>query len=234
MDTLIHLIQNVNTDCNLSNKIKIHKFTENNFEREKSYHNLVFCILDNYDPILSNALKTDKKLFFNQRISEICSQIEENPSIFYDKFKYNKRGMSIQDIQISIQSSINNNIQYSALNYLNDLYKTHFVLIDSNKKEYYETSPKNYNKKYIYFRKNNYELSDTIPSEFVNEEINKCSFVTLSTKKIYESYLMPMNKYKLNELHDEAVKINMNTQQNGKSKLKKVLYEEINNYYLNN
>tara|TARA_Y100001970_G_C14059300_1_gene763313 strand:+ start:115 stop:822 length:708 start_codon:yes stop_codon:yes gene_type:complete len=235
MDTLIHLIENINTDCNFSKKITIHDFTENNLKREKNYNNLIFCILDNYDPILSNSSEEDKKLVFKQRISEICSQIEENPSIFYNKFKYNKKNISIQYIQKSIQVSIDGDIQYySSLNYLNDLYKTHFVLVDSIKKEYYETSDKNYLKKYILVRNNNYELNDMISSEFIKKDINNCTFVVIDSQKIYASYLMPMNKYKLADLQNEAKKINISILMNGKAKLKKVLYDEINIHYLNN
>ena len=45
---------------------------------------------------------------------------------------------------------------------------------------------------------------------------------------------MPMNKYKLADLQNEAKKKNINILMNGKAKIKKVLYDEINIHYLNN
>ena len=234
MDFIIQLIKDKNTDCNLSEKITIHRYTEKNLQRVQHYSNLVFCILDNYDQILSNTIEKDRNFVFNQRIFEICSQIEEQPSIFYDKFKYNKRNMSIQKVQHNIQLSSNDKVYYSSLNYLNDLYKTHFVLVDPIKKEYYETSEKNYIKKYISFKNNKYQFCDTVDPTIIKNNIEMCSFVNIVTKKIYDYYLMPMNKYKLADLQNEAKKKNINILMNGKAKIKKVLYDEINIHYLNN
>lgn len=235
MDKLIHLIKDINSDCKFSEKIRVNQFTENKQERSYNYTNLVFCIIDNYDPILSNTPNKDKTLIFKQRISEICSQIEENPGEYYDKMKYNSRTMSIKNIQQSLQiSSQEKTCSFSAINYLNDLYKKHFVLVDESKKEYYETSDKNYEKVYIINHGKKYRLSDSLNITLSRGENHSCFFLEMDIKTVYISHLMPMSKYKLNGLQEEADKININRKENGKTKLKKTLYNEINLYYLNN
>ena len=235
MDNLITLIKDINTDCNLSKKIRKNQFTENKRERSYNYYNLIFCILDNYDPILSNTINKNKKLIFKQRVMEICSQIEENPEKYYNKMKYNSRTMNIKKLQKNIQiSSQENQCYFSVINYLNDLYNKHFVLVDKNKMKYYETSDKNYEKVYIMNSNKMYQICDSLNISISKGDNYDCFFLIMDIKTVYTSYLMPMNKYKLNDLHKEAYKIDIHTKDNGKQKLKKTLYDEINLYYLNN
>ena len=235
MDNLIHLIKDKNNDCNLSEKIKIIKYTENENKREKisNYNNIVFCILDNYDHILSNTEQKEKYLVFKQRVSEISSQIEENKEKYYNKMKYNERTMSCKKIQQQLQiSSQQKKCFYSAINYLSDLYNKHFVFIDKSKNEFYKTNEKNYEKVYIIYDDNKYQLHESYNKEYNEGEQNKCPFLEMDIKTVYVSHLMPMSKYKIDELQNLAKEIDISIKLNGKTKLKKVLYDEINSHYL--
>ena len=64
----------------------------------------------------------------------------------------------LQKFFLILEEHFGFDLKTEPLNYLNDLYKTHFVLVDPIKKEYYETSEKNYIKKYISFKNNKYQF----------------------------------------------------------------------------
>ena len=57
----------------------------------------------------------------------------------------------------------------------------------------------------------------------------------LNVKKldVYQLDLQPIGKYKVTELVELANKINLPLEENGKKKIKKQLYDDINLYYLN-
>ena len=50
---------------------------------------------------------------------------------------------------------------------------------------------------------------------------------------IYQNYLGPLSKYKVNELKEIAFELNLSITENGKSKTKQILYDEINLDQLN-
>ena len=117
MDSIIKLIENNNQDCRFTETIQIGKYLENissdNSSRDNSwYNNLVFCILDNYDLILSNTIKNDKIHILNQRVIEILSKLEDDD--FYNKLGYNEKIMKRRTIQNNLQISLKKKNMISA------------------------------------------------------------------------------------------------------------------------
>jgi len=236
MDPLIQLIRDYNQDCKFTDSIKESNYTEQCDKivdnLNKSYNNLVFCILDNYDIILSNTPENEKYHILNQKVIDILSVIEND--IFYNKFNYNEKIMKRRLIQNGLQLSLKRDNMISSIYYLNDFYKTHFVLIDANKKEYYETTIKNYPKVYLTMNNNKYSLSDTCNPTILSSSLNSLSLFTIDVKpNIYKTYLNSISKYKVGELKDIATNFGISPVDKGKIKTKQVLYDEINSYNLN-
>jgi hypothetical protein len=236
MDPLIQLIGDYNQDCKFTDSIKESNYIEQCDKivdnLNKSYNNLVFCILDNYDIILSNTPENEKYHILNQKVIDILSVIEND--IFYNKFNYNEKIMKRRLIQNGLQLSLKRDNMISSIYYLNDFYKTHFVIIDANKKEYYETTIKNYPKVYLTMNNNKYSLSDTCNSTILSSTLNSLTSFTIDVKpNIYKTYLNSISKYKVGELKDIATNFGISPVDKGKIKTKQVLYDEINSYNLN-
>ena len=110
---------------------------------------------------------------------------------------------------------------------MNDLFKIHLVFVDINKREYYETTEKNYNKVYLCLNRNKFYLTDHLPDNIVKKNITDSVF-NIDVKKVYKTFLEPISKYKINDLRDIASGLNIPLKENNKSKTKNVLYDEIN------
>jgi len=233
MDNLLNHISNNNQDCFFVENIKLSSYIET-IKRKlvNPYNNLVFCILDNNDMILSNTNKKDKKYILNQRVIEILTLIEDKDKI--NSFNYDMKLFNVNKIQVSVQDSLKNKTNLSTILFFNDYYNIHFVIVDYIKKEYFETTFKKYDKNYIIFSKNKiYLYNDYDLTDYKIKNIKELNLINKDIINIYKNYLGPISKYKINDLKEIANKNNISLFQNGKSKIKKVLYEEINNYYLN-
>jgi len=244
-----------NKDGSFTESINKCKFTESLISTEtptetptaiRTYNNFVFCILDNYDLILSNTPYSEKKHVFNQRIIEILSDLDDNEDLCYDKFGFNKKVMKINLIQLSIQSSSKKEKLISSIYYLNELYSTHFVIVDNAKQSYYETSIRKYPIKYLIMNRNKFSLSDKLNTSFIGGDICESIFnIDIKKNNIYKKYLEPIGKYKVDELKIIATKLglsitNNETKQTTKTKqikqttkTKQMIYDEINLYKLN-
>tara|TARA_B100001094_G_C18155719_1_gene786322 strand:- start:1166 stop:1891 length:726 start_codon:yes stop_codon:yes gene_type:complete len=237
MDHLIEKLQGINFDCKFTEQIIEKKYNEDNYPKshQKShpknhemiqYRNFLFCIFDNYDLILSNTPSSDKKITFNQRVSEILSLIDEDQSNYFDNFNYNERTMKKHKIQQNIQSAHKGNKYISSLYYLNDLYKTHFVIVDQFNKEFYETCIKNYPKKYLVFN-GKYRLQDSIPDTYQVSETTDW-ILDILKKNVYKNYLKPISNYKIDELKNIANEKNISIYKDNKIMKKQDIYDKIN------
>jgi hypothetical protein len=244
MNPLIKIIKGYNQDCRFTDSVNESNYIEqvnqivDNLNKshtnlKKSYTNFIFCILDNYDIILSNTPDNEKYHILNQKVINILSEIENDT--FHNQFNYNEKVMKRRLVQNGLQLSLKRSNMISSIYYLNDLYKTHFVLVDANKKEYYETTPKNYPKVYLTMNNKKYSLSDTCNTDFfVSSALNSLTLFTIDVKPtIYKTYLESISKYKVGELKDIATNLEINLINQGKTKTKQVLYDEINLYNLN-
>ena len=143
--------------------------------------------------------------------------------------------MKSKIIQYGLQLSSKKDIMLSTLFYMNDLYKTHFVFVDSMKKRFYKTCFKNYPIRYLIWNHKYYTLEDSI-DQLYTEDIIDNSMITKDLKSMnpYQLYLSAIGNYKIDELREIATKYHILLKDNGKNKVKQVLYNEINNYKLNN
>lgn len=245
MESILNIISNLNQECTFSEKIKETKYSEKNNLDESNvsnvsnesnevnyYNNFVLSILDNYDMILSNT-HNNKHLIFNQRIIDISSDIEDKRDIFYDKFNYNEKVFPIHKIQQSLQLSSKKKRLLSSIYYFNDLYETHFVLVDIQNKRYLETCMKNYPKKYLNYHGNKYSLSDSLDKTYQRAD-QLYHFENDISKNIYKLYLKPIGHYKINELKEIAIELNLPLKKDKKNKIKKEIYDDINLFKMNN
>lgn len=226
---ILNLIHELNSDCDFISSINESSFIEKFKTKEikEDYFNFLLCILDNYDLILSSCSKDEKKILFKKRVIEISSRIDEDSPNFYNNMNYNVKTMKKKLIQNSLHGSMEKEKNISSIYYLNDLYKLHFVFVDLNKREYYETTVKNYDKIYLCLKKNRFSISENLPDNIIKKDINESIF-NIDVKKVYETYLDSLSKYKISDLKEIAAGLNINLKENGKNKTKNMLYNEIN------
>jgi len=169
----------------------------------------------------------EKYFYYKQLIIKICSEIDENMEEKYTRFNYIKRIMNKKKIQSGLQMKN----MLSSLLYLSDYYGFHFVIIKDNK--YYETSLKNYSKKYIIIKNTSYQMVDEIDlSNYSQKDYFDDSFeiennIGIDSLTIYKTNMKAISHYKLSELIEIANKYNIYVKSNGKTKKKKDLYNEI-------
>lgn len=192
---------------------------------------LFFSCFDHHYTMVANK---DKQLYIKQLLVSIATEIDEDKSNKYDNFNYGK-AINSTLIQQGLQSM--NTV--SCLLYLSDYYgvSTH-VYLDS--KKHIVTSDKVRKEFHIKFSNNKWseltdelinELSDYKQGEFT--DLGDALVLDVKTKDIYKKYLNPIGKYKSPELIQIAKDMNIPLVKDGKKKVKKELYDDINFYQLN-
>ena len=156
---------------------------------------------------------------------KICSQMDENPTDFYDTFLFNPKIMKKQCIQQSLQLSEKGDNTLSCLLYLNEYFNTHFVIVSKN--SMFETCLKHKSKDYIQFHNGKYSFV-SFNEQFVLGNEDQIP-IPRDIKKglIYVNPLKPIAKYKVDELKQIANDNNIDLKKNTKPKTKKMLYDEI-------
>lgn len=232
MENLLPLL--TNTDYNFTSKINSNDYIENIRETKiNKYSNFLFCLLDNYDLILSNTPTKDKNIIFHKRISEILSQIDEEE--LCEKYKYNPKKFKSKLIQKNILSCSkdNNSLLLSCIYFFNDYYKTHFKIVNKKNSTIINTCNKDYPIVYIYFD-NNFYL-DKNNKENINESFsilldNSFFTIDIPLKNVYKSYLESIGNYKIDDL--KTIAKNNNVPLSIKMK-KQDIYDKINTHMLN-
>tara|TARA_B100001287_G_C22639028_1_gene509110 strand:+ start:375 stop:1082 length:708 start_codon:yes stop_codon:yes gene_type:complete len=233
MDDIASLLQN--NDYNFIKKINSNTYIESIKNKVTKYTNFLFCLLDNYDLILSNTPSKDKNIVFHKRISEILSQIDEEN--LCEKYKYNSKKFKSRTIQKNILdcSKDKNNLLISCIYFFNDYYQTHFKLVNTKNSMILDTCVKNYPIVYIHTDNNNYYIDKKEPNftskEYILKDLSNDFFVLdIDLKNVYKLYLEAINKYKLDELKDIANEKNITLEIKMK---KKDIYDKINIHMLN-
>lgn len=232
--SLLQLMNELNQECNFTESIKESTLIESIKKQQTKnvqYKSLVECIFSNYDPMYQTIPNQEKNLYVKKLIMEICSDIDEKSEKYYDKFNFNPKIMKKNIIQRSLQLSEQNKNSLSALFYLNDYYKTHFVIVFNQNN--FETCAKNYKKDYILYQNHKYSF---VPenNSYSLDDLSKIPLLNdLKKGSIYKNFLGPLSKYKINELKEIASGLNLSLVENGKSKTKQILYDEINYHQLN-
>jgi hypothetical protein len=232
--SLLQLINELNQECNFTESINESTFIESIKKQESKnlqYKSLVECIFSNYDPLYQTIPNHEKNLYVKKLIMKICSDIDENSEKYYDTFNFNPKIMKKNIIQISLQLSEQKKNSLSSIFYLNDYYKTHFVIVCNQNN--FETCVKNYKKDYILYQNHKYSFVST-DNSYPFDDLSKIPLLNdLKKGSIYLNFLGPVSKYKINELKEIASGLNLSLVENGKSKIKQILYDEINYHQLN-
>jgi hypothetical protein len=235
--SILTIIQDVNQDCKLSNKINDTIFTEGNQESNKDSNNRVTewyptidkCIHSMCDKMISIIPKDDKEFYLDQLIMKICSEIDENENS-YEKCNYNKRIMNKNKIQQGLQ--LDNHL--SSLLYLSDYYRIHFVLVKDD--VYYQTCILPHPKMYLHFKDDHYMISKTTMKDVIKEvsifskDMNYFKIINnlnISNLNIYKTDLKAISNYNLSQLVQLAEENKINHKCNGKNLKKRELYDKI-------
>ena len=189
---------------------------------------LFFSCFDHHYSLIENK---DKQLYVKQLLMSIATEIDEDKSNKYDNFNYLKC-MNSTLIQQGLQSM--NTV--SCLLYLSDYYGVTTHVYVESLKSLIVTSDKVRKTFYIHFKDNKWseltgELPDYNQGEF--KDLGEAFVLDVKTKDIYKKYLNPISKYKSPELIQIAKDMDIPLVKDGKKKVKKVLYDDINLYQLN-
>ena len=205
----------------ISKKINIEpkKYDEkNNF---KNIYELILSFKDNQYQILENSEKdkytSDKKIL-------LCSKVDDE----YDSYNFNKRVLSKSLICANLQKHKDNLL--SLILFYNDYFKINLILCHDDK--YYKSGIKNFDNIYIEYTKNGWIIKDiNFSYDIIYLNILELKYgieLDLKTNFIYNSYLKAISNYKSEELINIAKELNIDLMKNGKKKVKKELYDEIN------
>lgn len=218
---LIETFQHLNNQY--SRKIKTIKYTEGEkviIEKE-GVKDICELIIGNNELEYNNIEKSHRNSFIVNKKLELAGEIKKDE-------RYSKK-FSSKLIQNGLQE-----INYlSSILYLNEIYKIHCVIYNSNTKKYYHTSYRNYPKVVCLYKNNTWFIDDTLEVPIESSDVQDLStIITLDCDvMIFKTFLNPISKYKINELEDKCIERNIKLlKSNGKKKLKKELYDEINLY----
>jgi len=193
---------------------------------------LFFSVYDHHYILVENK---DKQLYVKQRLMNIATKIDENKSHKYDNFNYLKC-MNPTLIQQGLQAM--NTV--SALLYLSDYYgvTSHVYLQTPMLKVV--TSEKSRNVFNIVYTSgckwSEIDVVIDVVTDYKDgsfEDLGLGLTLDVKTRDIYKKYLNPIGKYKSPELIEIAKEMNLPLDNNGKKKVKKELYDDINLYQLN-
>ena len=186
------------------------------FELVLSIKDVNYCILENKE---KNKYVSDKKL-------ELCSKID----VDYDILNFNKKVLSKTTICANLQKKDN---MLSLILFYNEFYKINLIIYNKSSNKFYKSGLKNYDNIYITYDNKKWIINDNINNDDNNySDINELSTILdidMKTNFVYNSYLKTISNYKLDDLVNIGNECNIClTNEKGKKKTKKELYEEIN------
>ena len=228
METLFDRPNKDKTFCSSINPSKYEQsYSKNDTEL---YSTLIELFLSRYDPAYSLLDDKEKELYILQKIASISSEIDEKSDTTYTNFNYCKKFKSSL-----IQTGLQINDSISSVLYLNDLYKITTVVIHGSTK--YTTSPKNYKNYYITKNKGKWmEITNIDQDKFSEgsfDELGAMFVLDYPNIHIHQPFLKPIQNYKADELVKLAKELNISLTLDGKKKIKKQLYNDINICKLN-
>ena len=197
-----------------------------------AYPSIIELFFSNFDHHFSMIESKDKDLYVKQLIVKIAGDIDEKADSNYNNFSYLKC-MNPTLIQQGLQSMKS----VSALLYLSDIYNVSTNVYIEKQVVKITTSDK-IRKEFniMYTSDGKWRELETIPDNFkegIFEDLGNGLTLDVSTKDIYKKFLNPIGKYKAAELIDIAKGMNISLEKNGKKKVKKELYDDINLYQFN-
>ena len=254
---IFDLLNDLNQDCNFTDKIKESKYIEghgaitadtsnttndqvittppnnNHIAKQFYYPTFIKCIVSEFDPMYSSLDDQEKKLYLSKKIMDICSKIDEDDNSFKN-YQFHKT-MKSHSVQQGLQLFDKRINHVSSIYYLNEFYKRHFVIVHQNVA--YHTCIKNYPKIYLSFENHKIKVVNDKEYPEMNlkilfEKTKLIDDVKRDIKGIYNLHLDAIGKYKIDDLKKIAIECNIDLKNNGKGKNKSILYDEINMYKL--
>lgn len=222
---------NTNSYCD-SIKVSNYEQRSQSINSPLLFHSIFELLVYNFIHEYKIITGTDKQVFLSKKKMEIATNIDEKSSDVYDKFSYNK--FMKKNI---IQKGLQEKNCVSTLLYLNDLFNVNCYLYDINKKVYVKTSLKEKDRvKVGYNNKKFFLLDDEDVTSFSETDFSTLdTYFTMdvTTNDIYSKHLKSIGNYKVTELSELANSLTISLMKDGKKKVKKELYDDINMYYLN-
>ena len=232
MESLFELLSQYNQECRHSESIKESKYIQKSSESlssgNKGSYSFIREILLTYDPIFQTIPKKERKIYLKQLITKICSDIDEKSTDAYDNFKFNPRVLKKSLIQSSLQAYEKNHL--SALLYLNEYYQRHFVIVVGDL--YFETCLKSFPKDTIVFSSGCYTFQEVSLDSLKRGHHDHNPLVHDVKPDVYLMPLLPIGKYKVDQLKELCVEKGIALKDGTKAKVKKTLYDELNRYLL--
>ena len=189
---------------------------------------LFFSVYDHHYSFIENK---DKLLYVKQLIMNIATEIDENKQHKYDNFNYLKC-MNSTVIQQGLQAM--NTV--SSLLYLSDYYGVTTNVYLETPMLKVATSEKTRKEFNIVYNVDCKWSEIDVVTDYKDgsfEDLGLGLTLDVNTPNIYKKYLNPIGKYKSPELIEIAKEMNLPLDKDGKKKVKKELYDDINLYQLN-
>ena len=133
-----------------------------------------------------------------------------------------------------IQKGLQMENSLSSILYLNEHYKVHCIIHNQDTNKYYRTTLKNYDPLLCIYKNGTWFLQKENVSDYEFSDINDLNKILKIDIEwmIFKPYLDKLNKYKVKDLESIAEEFNIPLKDgNGKKKLKKKIYDEINLKY---
>ena len=224
----MEFIESFETSTNqYSKKINQSKYVEGRKDIEKKgVDDICEIIIGNNEIDYASCDNQQKPSFIIAKKLEIASQ----NSLF------NSKGdVYIKHFNSSlIQAGLQHKNYLSSILYLNEYYKINCIIYNQETNKYYQTTQKNYEPLYCIYKNNSWHVTNEVkvdPSKLSDCIDDLKTVLTLDLKDIYiyKPFLKPLSKYKVKELEVIANEYSISlTNENGKKKLKKQLYDDIN------
>ena len=221
-----------NHTTDIVSKINFSEFTEYNLKdmNKEMFSDLSDCIISCCEPMYQTLSNSEKKGYFSRRKLEIATEIDE--SSIYSDCKFSKSFSKRM-----IQNGFTENSMLSVFHFLSEYYRVKIFLVVDNM---YVSSYKNFKDEvFIVYKGDKWYECETNISDLVNDQscLTNTSVNMDCNWHIYDPIkhgLFPLSKYKMNDLTNLATKNNIDVYKDGKKKIKKVLYDDIYIFLINN
>lgn len=215
-------------DEDYCNDIIESSYIQQNICKTEQHDDLTDMIISINDPNYQLLPVSEKSFYLKQKRLELGSEIEENKTLM-EIYKFNNY-LTIKKIQSGLMKK--NSI--SSLLFLSEYYKCKITLIDPDKNIYCD-SYKDF-KTHLELVKN--ENTWSLGSMNTNCKVGSWKDIDGLIKDIisYDVYDIPLkniSSYKSNELQSIAKENGIDIKLNGKTKIKKVLYDELRYHLIN-
>ena len=207
-------------DNHYTQKIKKSKYTEGNMQIvEKGKEDICEIIIGKNEINYESMEENQKKQFIVSSKLDIASLVKKD-----DKY--------IHSFSPSlIQKGLQETNALSSILYLNEFYKVKCIIFNQDTGKYYQTTMREYEPLICSYKNGTWFLGKEELTINEYSDINDLSHIlTMDTDwMIFKPYLKPLAKYKVKELEQIANELSISLKDNqGKKKLKKQLYDEIN------